>query len=422
MAETDKLKESRAGPGGAGPTVAGEPVLRRKAARQPAGGALPGVEAAALVGRAVRQAVARSVQAVPGLDLTVDGLSDDRRTLAELLELLPERALLAVVEGPVEGLGLVVLSQPVLTAIVEVQTMGRLAAEARPARKPTRTDAAMCAGLIDRVLAGLETLLSEAPDLTWAGGFRYASFLDNPRPLGLLLEDIPFRLFRASVTLGGSREGEILLALPAEGRGPGPARPAGDGDEAPGAEAAEAAAQAAFGAALSEAVMAAEAQLMGVLHRVRLPLGAVLGLKPGDLLPVPDTALDRIELQALDGRRLGGGRLGQNRGLRAVRLSRMPRQPGSPAEAEDLAPAQGGAHREIPAGLADPMPMANPLPGAPADPLADPLADLGGAGGLDDLPMAAPMSLDLPSGFGMSAFDEEEGGLPPLPMAGMGGG
>ena len=59
-------------------------------------------------------------------------------------------------------------------------------AHAASPRKPTRTDAAMVAGLIDAALAGLEQALLQEADLVWAGGFRYASFLDDARPIGLL--------------------------------------------------------------------------------------------------------------------------------------------------------------------------------------------------------------------------------------------
>ena len=47
--------------------------------------------------------------------------------------------------------------------------------------------------MVDAALEGLEIALAEEADLIWADGFRYASFLDDPRPLGLLLEDIAYR-------------------------------------------------------------------------------------------------------------------------------------------------------------------------------------------------------------------------------------
>ena len=138
--------------------------------------------------RGWRLALARAANDEIGLAMEVTRLAIERRSLADLLELVPERALIAVLEGPCEGLGLIALAPPVLAAMIEQQTIGRVAAGPVAPRRPTRTDAAMVAGLIDRALADLETGLEQDMDRVWAAGFRYASFLDDPRPLGLLLE------------------------------------------------------------------------------------------------------------------------------------------------------------------------------------------------------------------------------------------
>jgi flagellar motor switch protein FliM len=107
-----------------------------------------------------------------------------------------------------------------------MQTMGRISPQPPVPRKPTRTDAAMVAGFVDSALQDLELSLASDADLIWAGGFRYASYLDDPRPLGLLLEDVPYRVLAAEVSLSrGAKAGQVLLALPAEGRGKRPSAP-----------------------------------------------------------------------------------------------------------------------------------------------------------------------------------------------------
>ena len=266
--------------------------------------------------RALRLALGRAGQAVPGLGLEVAGLTEARLSLSELLDLPPDRALLAMIEGPGEALGLIALSPGVLATLIEAQTTGRVGQGDPAVRKPTRTDAAMSAGLIDRVLTGLGAELDASPDRVWAGGFRYASFLEDPRPLELLLEDTPYRVFRAALTLAtGARQGEVLLALPAAGRGKAPAT---------ALPLTAAAAPVAPPSTLAEVALAAPAQLTAVLHRLTIPLSAVLGLKPGDVVPVPSAALDQIVIEGLDGRRLAEGKLGQNRGHRAVRLAAAP--------------------------------------------------------------------------------------------------
>jgi flagellar motor switch protein FliM len=197
--------------------------------------------------------------------------------------------------------------------MIEAQTIGRVKSGEIALRRPTRTDAAMVAGLIDAALRGMEHNLADEADLVWAGGFRYASFLDEPRPLGLILEDTTYRVLRCEVDLAaGARVGEVILALPAEGRGQGPTLK-------PGADAATDHSHQ-FIQALAERVNGASSGLEAVLARLRLPLADVLAFEVGMVLALPDAALGQISLEGLDGRRVGLGRLGQNRGLRAVRL------------------------------------------------------------------------------------------------------
>ncbi|WP_246100167.1 FliM/FliN family flagellar motor switch protein [Cereibacter sediminicola] len=287
-----------------------ESVLRRKieAKARPVVAQVTGAE------RALRLSLARAARDAFALALDVAGLSSARRSLAELLEMPEERSLYAIVEGPGEGLGLVALSPPVLSALIEVQTIGRVSALAPASRKPTRTDAAMVSGFIDQTLAELEFLLAEDEDRIWAGGFRYASFLDDPRPLGLLLEDCAYRVLTVNVDLAlGAKSGPLLLALPAEGRGEPPLRP-----ETPE----EAAALVSdFGMALADQVMGAECLLDAVLARVTLPLGTVMGWQVGDVVDLSKATLEDVAFVALDGRQVAEGRLGQHRGMRAIRLA-----------------------------------------------------------------------------------------------------
>ena len=289
----------------------GQSILRRKVAAAQAevaeGG--PGAD------RAWRLAMARAAR--DKLKITVDftAMAVDRRSLAELVELPPERSLIAVLDGPSEGLGMIVLSPPVLAGFIEAQTIGKVKSTDLPARRPTRTDAAMVAGVIDAALRALEAALAEEADLVWAGGFRYASFLDDPRPLGLLLEDCAYKVLKAEVSLaGGARTGVILLALPAIGRGAAPVA-----KEVVGG-AAEDHSQG-FMEALAERVSGAQGRLEAVLARLRMSLGDVMNLTEGMVLPLPLAGLDQISIEGCDGRRVAEGRLGQNRGMRAVRLN-----------------------------------------------------------------------------------------------------
>lgn len=328
--------------------MSAEGVLRRKVAVRKAD---RGPETGA---RAWRTVFARVARDAVGLDLAVPVTRDDRRSLAELLELLPDRALLAMLEGPGQGLGLLAMSPELVASVIEAQTIGRVTPAPPLPRRATRTDATMAAGLIDGALAALETALARSPDLTWTAGFRYASFLDEPRPLGLLLDDIPYRTLICDLDIGsGARQGRVLLALPAEGRGPKPA-PAAPADETP------ATAQA-WQAALSGAVMGAEVAVEAVIGQLRLPLAQAMGLAPGMILPLSGARLDTLTLRGAGGQTMAAGRLGQNRGMRALKLRDIGSEAPSPPASllPDTAPAR----------LAQPRP-----PDSPAQPPPAPLA------------------------------------------------
>jgi flagellar motor switch protein FliM len=130
--------------------------------------------------------------------------------------------------------------------------------------------------------------------------------------LGLLLDDAAYRVLHVDVTLAeGAKSGQILLALPADGQGQRPATVVGGPDKGT---------EMVFRVALGEQVMASDAVLQAVLARVTMSLQAVMALRPGDPVPLGSAALTRIDLEGADGCRVGGGKLGQNRGMRAVRF------------------------------------------------------------------------------------------------------
>jgi flagellar motor switch protein FliM len=308
-------------------------VIRRKIdqARPVQAEGAPGAD------RGWRLALARAARGAMGLDLEFRSLTIARQSLAELLEGVPDLALLALLDGPEGGLGVIMLAPMVTATLIEKQTLGRLSAQAPAPRKASRIDAAMVAGVIDRALAGLDEALADEADLIWAGGFRYASYLEDARPLGLMLEDEAYRVLSAEVVLGaGGREGRVILVLPAEGRG---ARPA----LAPDAGEAEAPQ---FATVLNAQVMQADCRLDAVIGRLTLPLRQIMALTPGEVLALPAATLDAVSLETIEGRRVAGARLGQNRGMRAVKLAEavavrpMPQTLAKAAAAPEEMPAQ----------------------------------------------------------------------------------
>jgi flagellar motor switch protein FliM len=283
-------------------------VIRRKIdrARPTQAEGAPGAD------RGWRLALARAARDAMGLDLDFRSLSIARMSLPEILEIVPDRALLGLLDGPQGALGVIMLAPTVTATFIEKQTLGRIAAQPPVPRKASRIDAAMVAGVIDRALAGLDEVLTEEADLVWAGGFRYASYLEDVRPLGLLLEEEAYRVLSADIALGESgREGRVILVLPATGRGATPVPVPGEVEvEAP-----------LFTASLSAQVMQADCRLDAVIGRLTLPLRQIMALAPGETLILPLAALDALSVETIEGQRVAGARLGQHRGMRALKLN-----------------------------------------------------------------------------------------------------
>ncbi len=286
------------------------PILKRmaQAGRGDAGVSLPA--------RVLGASIAKAAETVLGLPVAVPEVTAVPVTLADLAEHLEERALLALVEGPGERTGLVALSPVLIATVIEMLTTGRMAPAAPAVRRPTRTDAALCAGIIDRILSETDEGAAEGtePWTEWPAQFRYASSVEDARLLPLLLEDTRYRLFRCTLSLGaeGERAGGLSFILPEPRRAA--TRP-------PGADAAEAAD---WQGRLSEALLEFAAGLSAVLARVKRPVSEVMALEPGALLRLPDDAISRVRLEGAGRRFLTEARLGQYRGYLAVRLTHMP--------------------------------------------------------------------------------------------------
>lgn len=284
-------------------------VLQRKLAPPPVREetAAPGAAAA------VPRALLRAGEAAPALAAEAAGVAESRLSLPELLDLADPGALSAVLEGPGGTTGLAVLPSGFFSAVVEAATTGRVAAVPGPERRASRTDAALCAPVLDGFLAALGQELETHEDRVWAGGFRAVSWPEDPRQLALLLEDVTYRRLSVSLRLGmQGREAALTLAFPAAGRGTRPPPP-------PPVE--DAPAPSGWQAGLEARLAPATVTLDAVLVRLSLPIATLADLAPGTVLPLGTAELGRIALVDADGRPVAEGRLGQSQGRRALRLT-----------------------------------------------------------------------------------------------------
>lgn len=286
--------------------------------------------------RVIGTALARTAERLYAMPIFVQDIAVAPSTLAELPELLPEQALLAVVEGRGAAIGVVALSPVFVASVIEMQAIGRVSGrEVRP-RKPTRTDASISADFVNMLLSELGKDLASNMALPVFSTFSYASFLDDSRPLMLMLEDVALTRITLNFRIGagGKRDGSIIIALPASRvpdpkqrpadrgllsamattqAGPNPADPVREITVSQGSAVAA-------GDSLALAIQNAPIQLVGILCRKKVSLGTLRNLAPGAMIPLPPTALDDARIETLQGQVLAQGRLGEADGYHAIRL------------------------------------------------------------------------------------------------------
>jgi flagellar motor switch protein FliM len=118
----------------------------------------------------------------------------------------------------------------------------------------------------------------------------------------------------------------------------------------------------AFAEALAERVDGASCMMLATLSRVSLTLGDITKLTEGMVLPLWNASIDRIRLEGLDGRILGEGQLGQNRGMRAVRLAERPAAKGRGAAAAPVQVVAAASAAVGPAGAVVSVPGGDKVP------------------------------------------------------------
>lgn len=272
-------------------------------------------QARAAFASALRVAFGRMCADYPGLDGVVQGIAVEDASLPEVLDLAEPGMFLALLEGTGERMGLLMVCADVLAGLIEAQTTGKIDAEPASLRKPTRTDAALLVPMIDVFLRLAEQRSTALAEASLIAGYAYGSFLDDPRPLGLMLDEIGYRVMKIKVSLGyGAKSGDWILVLPNTQDDMGP----GEGVDRGGESAAD------WAQRLEVAVTDSPVVLETILCRVFVPLTEAMRLRSGDVLRVPETALEAMSLENISNQAIGVGRLGQARGQRAIRLTADP--------------------------------------------------------------------------------------------------
>lgn len=207
--------------------------------------------------------------------------------------------------------------------VIQQQTMGRVVPSAGAPRAMTVTDAAMCAPLLDALFDKASAAVEDEADRLLLRGFTFGARSEEPRLVGMALEDAEYRVIRLTLDLAkGVRQGDLVLFLPLvathdpDGGGLDGSDEEGEADSNP--------------RNMTDVVMHLEAELMVQLCHVRMNLSDLTSLAPGDTVLLPPGTFPATRIMAQSGKCLGTGTLGQVDGQRALKIDREPAHASSP--------------------------------------------------------------------------------------------
>lgn len=264
--------------------------------------------------KAMRVSLVKAADSLMDLPLAVIG-SVVQQVQGDALEsIINEEALLLLLDGPT-AVGGGVLVDPVLVGgLIQQQTIGTVRADTGAVRQMTRTDAAICAPLLDAMFERVPNIVDSAEDARLIEGFRFGAKAEHGRSLLMTLEASDYTVLRLTLDLArGTRQGEIVLILPII-------------DQihiAPGAED-DSVDKVPQAPQMSKVVMDLTAELDMVLCRLNLPLKQLQSMKPGDVLAVPTGQFPDVQICTTAGRVVGKGTVGHVDGMRAVKPKRKP--------------------------------------------------------------------------------------------------
>ncbi len=256
--------------------------------------------------KALRLAVAQASDTHFDLPMVVTTVEQVEISQTALRAEFDGGGLLVLLDGPKGARGAVRLDDALLSALIEVQTTGRVTGRPPGGRPVTRTDAAIAAPLIDVALERAEAQLCEETPDHWASGYRFGVMMEDARGMSLALHAAAFHVFRMTVELGdGAFPGSLAFLLPVPVAPPPP--PAAQGEIK-------------VQRTLEQSAMNAPVSLAAVLARVSVPLTQLCRLTPGDVVPFQMDRPLQIRLETSQKHVVALGRLGQINGMRAVRL------------------------------------------------------------------------------------------------------
>ncbi len=255
--------------------------------------------------KALRLALAKISANMFGLAVTVTTVQQVKLPNKDIQAQIGDDGLLLLLDGEAGARGAAKVDCQFLTALIEVQTTGKVRQGEALERPFTRTDAAIVAPLLDAVLTRYDSQLADAMPGFQKENFRFGDMIEDARSLALALESPDFDLYRLTLDIDdGAKTGVLILLLPHREIAPEAEKPGKVRQES--------------SASLAKNALEAQVAIDAVLARIRMPLKDICELAPGMILPLEATCLKDARLVATDGQVVARVRLGQMNGMRAV--------------------------------------------------------------------------------------------------------
>ena len=266
--------------------------------------------------KALRVTLAKVAEALMDLPAAVLSVSIQDIQGDEIEAALDDGQLQLILDGPKGCIGAAMFEPVVVGALIQQQTLGTVSAGPDPERTMTRTDAAICAPLLDTLFERAVPILDEPDEAALIEGFQFGAKAQDARTLALALDASDYVAIRLTLDIArGVRQGEVVLILPTlearteqqDGAGTG-----ADPDvPKPGHD-------------MAKLVMGLNADLRMVVCQINLPLSRLNALKVGETLALTPGAFPNVQITTATGRILGRGEVGHVDGVRAVKPMRAP--------------------------------------------------------------------------------------------------
>ena len=352
--------------------------------------------------RALRLSMARAASDLFDMALAVSGGKQARVRPDDLTDVLSDDDMLCVLDCPGGLTGAAAISLPLVGALIQQQTMGRVLDRPTQPRAFTDTDAALAAPLIEGLLTRACELAEDGGDQDTFRTIRFGARGEDARSVLLGLRAKRYRTFTLTLDIAlGLHQAQMILVLPE------PVQDVEEGAITPETTTVKTGAK--------SPLLAAETELTAILARIHLPVSKMNALQVGDTLPLPRDRLDDTALVTVTDQVVARGKLGQMNGHRAVRLMDAPPVPkiASPDRFEPQATAN-----TLPALTDQPPPEPAPAPiddisvddlsMLPTQEAVDQISSLAGFTEEDLAMMNADPSedgVDLPATFGDGELD-----------------